>query len=173
MGGELLLTADRACSRLEAAPSALKPQLPSPPAQRRVFVSRAGSGGVRTSLVCLRAPNGTDVPFRMVARRRQSRADRTRPRRPARVGRPLDVSAITMAAMAALGVRSASLAFASPTKSRCKQGFQRTRANGRERSPPLPCRRSWVRVPSSALRKPRESRARRKANYLLRGLAPG
>ena len=45
----------------------------------------------------------------------------------------------------------ASLASLAPAELAAKRRFQRTGANWRERSPILPCRRSWVRVPSSAL----------------------
>jgi hypothetical protein len=62
----------------------------------------------------------------------------------------------TMAAMAALGVRSGSLLFARPDPKPLQTGGfserERTGANVRQH---LPCRRSWVRVPSSALEKPR------------------
>jgi hypothetical protein len=57
-----------------------------------------------------------------------------------------------VARMARFGVRSGAVAFAHLNGQRCKQGGlserARTGANGRSH---LPCRRSWVRVPSSAL----------------------
>src|SRR5439155_870361 len=57
-------------------------------------------------------------------------------RSPIRVKRSsLNVATIRMAAMAAPGVRSRSLPFAHPARSRCKHKFRRTIANGCERLP--------------------------------------
>jgi hypothetical protein len=64
-------------------------------------------------------------------------------------------SASGVARMARLGVRSGSLAFARQTRNLGNKRFERTGANGCDHRAHLPCRRSWVRVPSSALEKPR------------------
>jgi hypothetical protein len=48
---------------------------------------------------------------------------------------PPHVAASAVAAMAALGVRSGSLPFARPIRSRCKGRFRRTDAHGCERRP--------------------------------------
>jgi hypothetical protein len=54
--------------------------------------------------------------------------------------------------MARFGVRSRAVAFARPSRDPVTKPFERTGANGREHRSHLPCRRSWVRVPSSALK---------------------
>jgi hypothetical protein len=59
---------------------------------------------------------------------------------------------IAVARMARFGVRSGSVAFARWDDHGVNTRFERTGANGRERRSHLPCRRSWVRVPSSALK---------------------
>src|SRR5690348_410252 len=53
-----------------------------------------------------------------------------------------------------VGVRSGSLAFARSDQHPASKRFERTGANGREHRWLLPCGRSWVRVPSSALKTP-------------------
>src|SRR5579862_8094877 len=53
--------------------------------------------------------------------------------------------------MARLGVRSGALMFACSTEDAEIKRFERTGANGCEHRWLLPCRRSWVRVPSSSL----------------------
>jgi hypothetical protein len=57
-----------------------------------------------------------------------------------------------VARMARFGVRSRAVAFARPSRDPVTKPFERTGANGREHRSHLPCRRSWVRVPSSALK---------------------
>ena len=59
-----------------------------------------------------------------------------------------------VARMARFGVRSGAVAFARLSQHPATSGFERTGANGREHRRLLPCRRSWVRVPSSAPKTP-------------------
>ncbi len=68
---------------------------------------------------------------------------------------PLEAQAVVT--MVTLVVRSGSLAFGRILELPAKEYFQRTGANGRERCAHLPCRRSWVRVPSSASKIPARS----------------
>src|SRR5438093_7592316 len=56
-----------------------------------------------------------------------------------------------VARMARFGVRSGSVGFARSDEDAANKRFERTCATGREHRSHLPCRRSWVRVPSSAL----------------------
>src|SRR5262249_30873488 len=59
-----------------------------------------------------------------------------------------------VARMGRVGVRAGALAFADPDEDAAKEQFERTGANGCEHRAHLPCRRSWVRVPSSASKTP-------------------
>jgi hypothetical protein len=59
-----------------------------------------------------------------------------------------------VARMARFGVRSGSLAFARTDEHAASKRFERTGANGCEHRWLSPCRRSWVRVPSSAPQTP-------------------
>jgi hypothetical protein len=56
--------------------------------------------------------------------------------------------------MARFVVRSGSVVFARPGEDPVSKRFQLTGANWREHRAHLPCRRSWVRVPSSAYETP-------------------
>ena len=76
-----------------------------------------------------------------------------------------------VARMARLGVRSGSLAFGRADEDAAHKRFERTDENTCERRSLLPCRRSWVRVPSSASKSLQISRCRIRywQRWLLRG----
>jgi hypothetical protein len=63
--------------------------------------------------------------------------------------------------MARFGVRSGSVAFARSKKIPANSPFERTGANARQL---LPCRRSWVRVPSSAFKGPADGARKMRQN---------
>jgi hypothetical protein len=102
--------------------------------------SAAWAGCQDDQSLSLRAPFPTPrAPADAGSRKRRSGRGRQRRARLSPVAR-----------MARFDVRSGSLTFACSDRSAANASFKRTRANGRERCPHLPCRRSWVRVPSSA-----------------------
>jgi len=80
-----------------------------------------------------------------------------------------------VARMARFGVRSGSVAFARSAKHLVDKRFERTGANPCEHRWLLPCRRSWVRVPSSALNSLQIGGCRRQVRkrWLQRGCIRG